>query len=125
MKLEDTESRLNTKLAAANENLVSARNDVTRYEQKIKDLEDSLKQKEKLHYDLKGEMAGKGGTANVFIQYTRLEITIISTCNFTLLFDNRLQERGTLLSCTLDAIVTSDAVMICKNVARLATQTNV
>ena len=59
LKLEDTESRLNTKLAAANENLISARNDVTMYEQKMKDLEDSLEQKEKLHYDLKGEMAGK------------------------------------------------------------------
>ena len=58
LNLEDTESRLNTKLAAANENLVSARSDVTRYEEKMRGLEDVVKQKETQHFELKGEIAG-------------------------------------------------------------------
>ncbi|CAB4042766.1 Hypothetical predicted protein, partial [Paramuricea clavata] len=57
LKLDDTESRLNTKLAAANENLVSARNDVAKCEEKMKGLEDLVKQKETQHFELKGEMA--------------------------------------------------------------------
>ena len=59
LKLEDTESRLNTKLAAANENLVSARNEVSKCEEKTKDLEELVKQKETQHFELKGEIAGK------------------------------------------------------------------
>lgn len=59
LKLDDTESRLNTKLAAANENLVSARNDVTRCEEKVNTLEEKVKQKETQHFELKGEIAGK------------------------------------------------------------------
>lgn len=59
LKLEDTESRLNTKLAAANENLISARNDLTKWEEKMRKMEDSVKQKETQHFELKGEMAGR------------------------------------------------------------------
>ena len=58
LKLEDTESRLNTKLAAANENLISARNDVSKYEEKMRGVEDLVKQKETQHFELKGEIAG-------------------------------------------------------------------
>ena len=64
MKLDDTESRLNTKLAAANENLVSARNDVAKCEEKMKGLEDLVKQKETQHFELKGEMAGNDGSTH-------------------------------------------------------------
>jgi predicted nuclease with TOPRIM domain len=62
LKLDDTESRLNTKLAATNENLVSARNDVAKCEEKMKGLEDLVKQKETQHFELKGEMAGNDGS---------------------------------------------------------------
>ena len=57
--LEDTESRLNIKLAAANENVASARNDLKKKDEKISGLEDEICQKEKQQFDLKGEIAGK------------------------------------------------------------------
>ena len=57
-KLEDTESRLNIKLAAANENMTAARNELTKSEERIKEIEEETKEKEKQHFDLKGEMAG-------------------------------------------------------------------
>ena len=63
-KLGNTESRLNTKLAAANENLVSARNEIGKCEEKIVELEKVIKQKETQQFDLKGEIAGRHACGN-------------------------------------------------------------
>lgn len=63
-KLGNTESRLNTKLAAANENLVSARNEIGKCEEKIVELEKVIKQKETQQFDLKGEIAGRYACGN-------------------------------------------------------------
>ena len=83
MKLEDTESRLNTKLAAANENLVSARNDVTRYEEKMRGLEDLVKQKETQHFELKGEIAGTSVATKCISTYC---YTTVLNCSYRFVF---------------------------------------
>lgn len=65
LKLEHTESRLNTELAEANESLVSAMNDVTKCQEKVKGFEDLVKANETQRFGLKAELAGNADACSV------------------------------------------------------------